>query len=116
MPAQYLAADSSPKYVLLRYYENALRNMQAGSQSAVILPQIFDEVSKQPLFKLELPSVDGKKAFDIDKIKNYYKNLIFTGMVSDILQLGQSSTRPFALGSIKNSMSETMLNDCSKKS
>lgn len=106
MPAQYLAADSSPEVQAIRsYYENALRNMQAGSQSAVILPQIFDEVSKQPLFKLELLSVDGKKAFDIDKIKNYYKNLIFTGMVSDILQLGQSSTGSFALGSIKNSMS-----------
>ncbi len=106
MPAQYLAEDAVPEVQTIRtYYENALRNMQAGSQSAVILPQIFDEISKQPLFKLDLLGADGKKSFDIDKIKNYYKNLIFTGMVSDILQMGQSSTGSFALGSIKNSMS-----------
>ena len=57
------------------------------------------------MFKLDLLSVDGKKNFDIDKIKTYYKNLIFTSLFSDILQLGQSATGSFALGSIKNSLS-----------
>ena len=106
LPAQYMAADAPPEVVALRqYYENFMRNLQVGEQSAVMLPMIYDEVSKQPLFKLELLSVDGKKNFDIAKIKEYYKALIFTSLFSGILTLGDTSTGSFALGSIKNSMS-----------
>ena len=82
-----------------------MRNLQMNEQSAVILPQVIDPESKQPMFKLDLLSVDGKKNFDISKIKEYYKNLIFTSLFSDVLTLGQSSTGSFALGSIKNSLS-----------
>lgn len=106
LPAQYMAADAPPEVVALRqYYENFMRNLQVGEQSAVMLPMIYDEVSKLPLFKLELLSVDGKKNFDIAKIKEYYKALIFTSLFSGILTLGDTSTGSFALGSIKNSMS-----------
>ena len=82
-----------------------MRNLQMNEQSAVILPQVIDPESKQPMFKLDLLSVDGKKNFDISKIKEYYKNLIFTSLFSDVLVMGQSSTGSFALGSIKNSLS-----------
>ena len=106
LPAQYLAADAPPEVQAIRlYYENVMRNLQMNEQSAVILPQVIDEGSKQPMFKLDLLSVDGKKNFDISKIKEYYKNLIFTSLFSDVLTLGQSSTGSFALGSIKNSLS-----------
>lgn len=106
LPAQYLAADAPPEVQAIRqYYENAMRNLQMNQQSAMILPQIFDPESKQAMFKLDLLSVDGKKSFDISKIKEYYKNLIFTSLFSDVLLLGTSSTGSFALGSIKNSLS-----------
>ena len=106
LPAQYLAVDAPPEVQAIRqYYEGVMRNLQMNEQSAVILPQVIDPESKQPMFKLDLLSVDGKKNFDISKIKEYYKNLIFTSLFSDVLTLGQSSTGSFALGSIKNSLS-----------
>lgn len=106
LPAQYLAADAPPEVQAIRqYYENVMRNIQMNEQSAVILPQVIDPESKQPMFKLDLLSVDGKKNFDIDKIKTYYKNLIFTSLFADVLQMGQSATGSFALGAIKNSLS-----------
>ena len=106
LPAQYLAADAPPEVQAIRqYYEGVMRNLQMNEQSAVILPQVIDPESKQPMFKLDLLSVDGKKNFDISKIKEYYKNLIFTSLFSDVLVMGQSSTGSFALGSIKNSLS-----------
>lgn len=106
LPAQYLAADAPPEVQAIRlYYENVMRNLQMNEQSAVILPQVIDPESRTPMFKLDLLSVDGKKNFDISKIKEYYKNLIFTSLFSDVLTLGQSSTGSFALGSIKNSLS-----------
>lgn len=106
MPPQYLAADASPEVkAVAEYFRNGLRNLQVGEQSAMIIPQVFDEVSKQPMFKFELMSVDGKKSFDISKIKEYYKNMILTSLIADVLVMGQTTTGSFALGSIKNSMS-----------
>lgn len=106
LPPQYLAPDAPPEIVAIRqYYENVMRNIQTNQQSAMILPLAYDADSKQPLFKMDLLSVDGKKSYDIDKIKQYYKNMIMIAMSSDILTMGQTETGSFALGSIKNSIS-----------
>ena len=105
LPPQYLSDDASDSQKAIRtYYENAMRNLQMNQQSAIILPQAFDD-AKQPLFKLELLSFDGKKQFDISKVKEYYKNSIVTSLVSDVLLQGQSQVGSFALGNLKNSMS-----------
>lgn len=106
IPPQYLSEDASPSQKAIRvYYENAMRNLQMNQQSAMIIPLSYDEVSKQPLFKLELLSADGRKQFDISKVKEYYKNSIVTSLFSEVLLQGQSQVGSFALGSLKNSMS-----------
>lgn len=105
MPAQYLQSDADPDVLKIRaYYENALRNIQNNEQAAVILPQMFDPETRQPLFKLELLADAGKKNHDIAKIKEWYKNLIMISLSTDILTMGQSQVGSFALGSIKNSL------------
>lgn len=105
IPPQYLSADASPEQKAVKaYYENALRNLQMNQQTAFLLPLAYDEASKQPMFKLELLSMDGKKAFDLNKIKDYYKNLIVTSLFSEVTQMGQTQVGSFALGSLKNSM------------
>jgi len=70
----------------------------------LILPQAFDPETRQPLFDISLLSTEGKKNFDTTKVKDYYKNLIYTSMFADILQLGQGQTGSFALGQLKNSL------------
>ena len=82
-----------------------MRNLQMNEQSAVILPQMIEPESRTQMFKLDLLSVDGKKNFDISKIKEYYKTLIFVSLFADILIQGTTSTGSFALGTIKNSLS-----------
>jgi len=81
-----------------------MANLQMNQQSSMILPQAFDPDTKQPLFKLELLSLDGAKGFDTVKVKEYYKNLILTSLFADILVMGQSATGSFALGQVKNSL------------
>lgn len=106
LPPQYLANDASTDQKAIRaYYENVMRNLQINQQSALILPQAFDPETRQPLFSLELLSLNGSKAMDTTKIKDYYKNLILTSLFADILIMGQGSTGSFALGQIKNSLS-----------
>jgi hypothetical protein len=84
-----------------------MRNLQLNQQSALILPQAHDPDTRQPLFELELLSLNGSKAMDTSKIKEYYKNLILTSLFADILVLGQSGGGSNALGQVKNSLSAT---------
>lgn len=107
LPPQYLSSDASPEQKAIRaYYENMMRNLQMNQQSAIILPQAYDPDTRQPLFSLELLSLDGKKGMDTSKIKEYYKNLILTSLFADVLVMGQSGGGgSFALGQIKNSLS-----------
>jgi hypothetical protein len=108
LPPQYLSSDASPDQKAIRaYYENVMRNLQLNQQSALILPQAHDPDTKQPLFDLELLSLNGSKAMDTSKIKEYYKNLILTSLFADILVMGQSGGGSNALGLIKNSLSAT---------
>jgi len=106
LPPQYLAADASPEQKAIRaYYENVMRNLQMNQQSALILPQAYDQDTRQPLFSLELLSLNGNKAMDTSKIKEYYKNLILTSLFADLLVMGQNGGGSFALGQIKSSLS-----------
>lgn len=106
LPPQYLAADASPDQKAIRaYYENVMRNLQVNQQSALILPQAYDQDTRQPLFSLELLSLNGSKAMDTNKIKEYYKNLILTSLFADLLTMGQTGGGSFALGQIKSSLS-----------
>jgi len=106
LPPQYLASDASPEQKSIRaYYENVMRNLQMNQQSALILPQAYDQDTRQPLFSLELLSLNGSKAMDTSKIKEYYKNLILTSLFADLLVMGQTGGGSFALGQIKSSLS-----------
>ena len=106
LPPQYMAADASEdQKAVYEYYKNVIRNLQQNQQSGVILPQAFDPDTRQPMFSLELLSNDGgKKSFDSDKIKDYYKKAIYTSLFAEILIFGSSNGGSFNLGVIKNSM------------
>lgn len=105
IPIQFLSEDATPSQKATRaYWENAMRNLQVNQQSSMILPNAHDPETKQPLFKLELLSLDGKKAMDTVKIKEYYKTLIFNTLFASVLTIGDSGTGSFALGQIKNSL------------
>ena len=105
LPPQVLSADGSPENQDQRlYFENAIRNLQVGEQMGIILPALYDEQGKS-LYDIELLSTDGKKNFDLNKIKEYYRSLIFISLFADILLQGNTNTGSFALGSIKNSLS-----------
>lgn len=102
LPPQVLAADGDQEQRL--YFENAIRNLQIGEQMGIILPSLYDEQGKS-LYDIKLLSSDGKKNFDLNKIKEYYRSLIFISLFADILLQGNTSTGSFALGAIKNSLS-----------
>lgn len=105
LPPQFMTEDSTDSQkAIYEHYKRMIRNIQQNQQSGIILPQMFDSESKQPMFKMELLTAEGGKQFDTTKIKEYYKNLILTAMFADILIMGQSQVGSYALGSLKQSM------------
>jgi hypothetical protein len=105
LPPQLLSEDASDNQKQIRaYFENAMRNLHVNAQTHVTLPAVFDQDTKEKMFDLKLLSIDGKKGFDINKIKQYYQNAIYTALQADLLILGQSNTGSFALAQFKNSV------------
>lgn len=105
IPPNYMSDTASPsEKAVYEYYKNALRNLQNNEQGSMIMPQIYDPETRAPLFKIELMSIQGQKSYDIDKVKQYYKNMIVLSLSTDILTMGQSQVGSFALGSLKNSI------------
>ena len=105
IPAQYLSTDASPEQkALLENFKNIARNVQVHQQQGVVMPSTVDEATKVPLFSMELMSVDGKKQFDINKVKEYYVNQIYTSLFADLLIQGQSGVGSFALAQVKSTL------------
>lgn len=106
IPPQYMADDATPDMkAQYENFQNIVRNIHNNQQAGLVLPLIYDENSKNPMFKFELLKNDGGKAYDTKSIKEYYCNAILTALSADLLLMGQSSTGSYALGNIKGTMS-----------
>jgi hypothetical protein len=117
VPAQYMSEDSSPEQkAIYEQMKSIIRNLQNNTQSGVILPSQVDPETRQPLFKLELLSTEGgKKNYDTNAVKDYYRTMIFIGMSADILLMGNTATGSFALGSIKSSLTGAFIEGMLKR-
>lgn len=105
IPPQYMSADASPEQkAIYDFYKNMIRNIQMNQQAGIVMPQAYDPETKQPLFKFELMGVEGGKSYKTTEIVQRYNNEILTTLMADILQMGQSSTGSYALGSIKSNL------------
>lgn len=108
VPHQFMQEDATVgQKEFYKYAQNAVRNMQMNNQAGVVLPTIIDQETRTQSVKLELLDTSGKKNYDTDKIKSYYRMMIFVSLASDILLQGNTSVGSFALGSLKNSMTGT---------
>lgn len=105
IPPRYMSADASPEeQQVYEYYKRVIRNIQMNEQSGLILPQMFDPESKQPLFKFELMGTQGGKSYDTNKIIQRYANEILQALFADLLKLGQDSVGSYSLADSKSSI------------
>lgn len=105
LPPRYMSADASPEEAqVYEYYKRVIRNIQMNEQSGLILPQMFDPESRQPLFKFELMGTQGGKSYDTNKIITRYSNEILQALFADLLKLGQDSVGSYSLADSKSSI------------
>ena len=105
IPPRYMSADATPEEAqVYEYYKKVIRNIQMNEQSGLILPQMFDPESRQPLFKFELMGTQGGKSYDTNKIITRYSNEILQALFADLLKLGQDSVGSYSLADSKSSL------------
>lgn len=105
IPPRYMSQDATPEEAAVyEYYKKVIRNIQMNEQTGLILPQMFDPESRQPLFKFELMGTTGGKSYDTNKIIQRYSNEILQALFADMLKLGQDSVGSYSLADSKSSI------------
>jgi hypothetical protein len=105
IPPRYMSADATPEEAgVYEYYKKVIRNIQLNEQSGLILPQMFDPESRQPLFKFELMGTTGGKSYNTNEIIQRYANEILQALFADLLKLGQDGVGSYSLADSKSSI------------
>jgi hypothetical protein len=103
---RYLDPEATPEdKLVLAYYENFMRNAHVGEQTGIILPSLKDEQGKELIADLELLSVSGQKAHDINAVIGRYRNEIISSLMASQLILGQGGGGSFSLAESLQSIS-----------
>jgi hypothetical protein len=106
-PAQYMSPDAKPEEkAVYESIKSQIRNYQNNEQAGFVIPNVFDEMSKQRLFSLEPLEVKGSNQYDTTEIIRRYDLRLLTVLFADILMMGQSSTGSFALSGSKTNIVE----------
>lgn len=109
LPPNYLSEDASPEEKAVReYYERGLSMLHKNEQSALILPQFYDEKGNKQ-FEFELKSVMGQVANDTDAIIQRYKKELVTCLMASQLVLGQEGGGSYSLAESQSSISQMVI-------
>ena len=112
VPAQLLSQRATPdEQAALNYYKKLVVNLRMDEQAGVVLPQVFDPETKQPVVKLSLlgEKAGGAAAYDYDKIITRYETRIALSMLSDVAMLGHEKAGSWALARDKRGMLQSAI-------
>lgn len=112
VPAQLLSANATPAETsALNYYKKLVVNLRMDEQAGVVLPQVFDPETKQPVVKLSLLGEKAGSAatYDYDKIITRYETRIAMAMISDVAMLGHEKAGSWALARDKRGMLQSAI-------
>jgi hypothetical protein len=103
---RYMAEDASDSdKAVFEHYKNMMRNMHMGEQSGVILPSVKDDNGEEMVAELQLLSITGQKAYDVNAVIGRYKNEIISSLMASQLILGQGGGGSFSLAESLQSIS-----------
>ena len=109
LPPRYLDPNGSPEdKEVYEYYQRGMTLMHRNEQSALILPMYRDEKGNK-LFELEIVSVTGQKAYDVNAIISRYKKEIITTLMAGQLILGQEGGGSYSLAESMTGVSEMVI-------
>lgn len=102
VPPEYFVDDASPEQkATLNQLKNIVTNIRRDEQAGLLLPMMYDDVTGNQLFKLELLSTAGQKQYDINQAIVRYESRMAMTILADFILLGHSSIGSFALSEDK---------------
>ena len=104
VPAKYLSATATAEdRATLAMFKRMVRDTTRGEQEGFVLPLAYD-ANNNPLFKFELLTTGGRRAFDTTGIINRYDQRKAMTVLADFILLGHEKVGSFALSGNKTDL------------
>jgi hypothetical protein len=112
VPARMLGAKATPEEKqMVEAFKKLVKSVRRDEQEGIVLPQEFDQDSKQPLYEFELLSSSGGRQFNTDEIIKRYEERMLMSVLADFILVGhQSSGGSYALHTDKTGMFRATIN------
>ena len=109
LPPQYLSPDAPQEDKdVYSHYQTGISSLNNNEQSSMILPMFRDEKGNK-MFELDVVSVMGTSANDVDKIIQRYRKELVTGLMASQLILGQEGGGSFSLAESLDSVTKMVV-------
>ena len=110
LPPDYLSEDAEDsKKAVANEVKRQIRSYQNNEQAGFVIPNVYDEHSKQRLFSLEPLEIKGNNQYNTSEIIKRYDLKILTTLLADVLALGQEGGGSFALSENKTALMQMNL-------
>ena len=105
IPPQYLDPNASDAdKAAVKGFQAIIDGYNAGTQRGLLVPNLIDPESKQPLFTYDLMETRGTAKYDTESIIKGLQSDILSALNVDILKLGADGAGSFSLASSKTSI------------
>jgi len=111
LPAEYFDAPAGSKQEkMLKAFQKMVRSVRRDEQEGILLPNSFDQDTKQPLFDFQLLSSSGGRQFDTNAIIQRLEQRILMTVMADFIMVGHQSTGSYALHTDKTGLFRASIN------
>jgi hypothetical protein len=111
VPSSYMKArQDTPEYKVYQAFKKMVQNVRRDEHEGLVLPQEYDQDTKQPLFEFELMSSGGSRTFDTNALIQRYEQRILMSTLADFILLGHEGTGSYAMHVDKTGIFRAALN------
>ena len=105
LPPRYMDVDAEQADKdVYESFKTLVNNLAAGTQRGAVIPLIYDEVTKLPLFDLKLLEAKGVSKFDLPLIIKQLQNDIFVALSTDVITFGSDVNGSFSIKDTKTNL------------
>jgi hypothetical protein len=105
IPPRYLDVNASDAdKAVISSFQQIIDNYNAGTQRGLLVPQMYDQETKLPLFSYTLMESKGGAKYDTESVIRRLQGDILSALSVDILKLGAEGSGSFSLAESKSSV------------
>jgi len=111
VPADMMnAPPGSKQRQSLDAFKKMVKSVRRDEQEGLVMPQAYDQDTKQPLYKFELLSSGGARQHNIEEVIRRLKEEILMTVLADFILVGHQSVGSYSLHTDKTGIFRTSLN------